>query len=897
VGRPGRLRVALFGLIVSAPVAATGAIPAHQATLDSLAAWHAASRPDRVDSLATAAIAGARQTGTDRDLAALLLARGRTRAAFGLARQAEPDLREALALAVATSDAMARLDALRWLSVALGQQGRAAEALRGYRDLEALAVAAGDSVHLGWAWVGRAFEHYGSGDPDSAIALYGRAAGVLDRSGIAKGAIWAWNGQALALRKAGRFPEAAAGFRRALAAARANQDGLNEAMALAHLGRLELHYGDPGQAERMLQHAVEIHERLRHAREVLLPRIDIAVARILQGRPVAAAALLDSVVVAARDQGLADLEILAANQLADVLLAEDRPGAAAALCRRSLARARDVSTLSLTETTLRLAQALADRDSSAAALAVLDAVAERGSGAESLRQGTAAARGQLLLSLGRPDEALVATGSAGSSGAAADGAALRIPVLTVRGRAWLACGRPDSARAAFAEAVALWEAARSLPEDPQWRERRSADAGELFAHAVAAELARPAGEPEAFTLLQRYKGRTLRERMVGPGRRLPDSTLAPSLGGLRRDVLTAGEVLLDVVQGRERGLLVCVTVDTTLTCDLAGSRTALPIVRRLEDALASRAVTDPAPARDLALALLADLSPAVRAQLAAARRLYWCPDGGYHRLPLALLTGDGGLLAADCALVTLPAASVLAQLRTSVASSPSPAVLAVHGQDPGGPGPLPGAAAETRRLAARLRHVRRLDGASPGARDSLAWRDAAVIHLAAHVTLDPEQPWQTRVDLGPGPRGRLRAADIAHQPISAQLAVLSGCRTAGTTVVGGEGLLGLASGFLAAGAPAVVATLWDVDDDAAARFVAAFYDALVTGEPPATALVRARERCRRHPATAAPRHWAGFVIVGDGSRPVPVEARRPLWPAALPLLAGAIFLFARLRRA
>ncbi|MBW2374108.1 MAG: tetratricopeptide repeat protein, partial [Deltaproteobacteria bacterium] len=371
-------------ILVAAPAATETLPPPARAVLDSLAAWHGASRPDRVDSLAAPAIAAARAENDSTFLLALLLARGRTRAAFGLAREGEPDLREARELAVARRDTAAWLPSLRWLSVAVGQQGRVTEARRIYRDLEALATAAGDSVHMGWAWIGLAYDHYLASRPDSAGALYGAAAGVLDRADISRGAIWALNGQGLALRQAGRYAEAAASFRRLLDLARTHGDALNEAVALNQLGRLELYFGDPGRAVVWLRQAEEIHRRFRHHREQLLAEIDIAKALDLQGRKDDAAMALDAVLVRAREHGLADIVALASNQLADIFLDRGRPGAAAAITRRALAMPESPSVMASTELGLRLARALAARDSAEAALAVLDAAVARGAGAVSL---------------------------------------------------------------------------------------------------------------------------------------------------------------------------------------------------------------------------------------------------------------------------------------------------------------------------------------------------------------------------------------------------------------------------------------------------------------------------------------------------------------------------------
>ena len=888
----------LFAVWFIATPAAAADLPA---LLDSLATYHHVSRPDRVDSLATPAIATARADHDSLALGALLLARGRTRAAFGLARKAEPDLREALILAETTGDTIAYLRGLRWLSVAVGRQGRGAEALHLYRDLEALATVADDSLHLSWAWVGRAYAHYLGGQADSAGALYAEAAGVLARAGEMRGAIWARNGEGLARRQGGDFAGAGAGFRAALQMSRATGDALNEAVALNYLGRLELSFGDPSRAEAMFAQAAAIHRAHQHHREGLLPRIDMARARSLAGRPGAAATLLDSVLVEAQENGLADLEFLATNQLVDVLLDLDRPGAAAAACRRLLQRPELPSAMAATEVRLRLARALAARDSVDAAIAVLDNIDTTGPGARSLELHAAALRGRLLLTQERSVEVVAELRPIIGADPTRGGDALRIPVLTALGRAWLGVEEPDSALAAFDEAVALWDAARSMPEDPVWRERRSVDAGDLFAYAVAAHLVEPGAAPlavrqaNAYELLQRYKARTLFERMLGPGHELPELETPTSLVSLRRDALRPGDVVLDVVQGADLGVLFCVTCDTVLTAGLPGAREAASSLRRLETALSSPAVTDPEPAVRLAADLLAVLPDPVRERLQAARRIYWCPDGSLHRLPLALLAGADGWLTVGCEVVRLPAATMLRRLQTDAAQTGTD-ILALYGSEPGSTVPLPGALAETRWLAARLQNVRRYQGFEALAADGVDWRRASVLHLATHVDLDRRQPWQTAVRLGPGPAGRLHASEVAMFPIDAGLVVLSGCRTAGSGVVGGEGLLGLGAGFLAAGVPVVLATLWDVDDHVTARFVADFYGELADGNTTAGALAVAREACRGRVETAAPRHWAGFVLVGDGGRRVPVQRRRALWPVGIVLLGGAILAIWRGRR-
>ena len=89
----------------------------------------------------------------------------------------------------------------------------------------------------------------------------------------------------------------------------------------------------------------------------------------------------------------------------------------------------------------------------------------------------------------------------------------------------------------------------------------------------------------------------------------------------------------------------------------------------------------------------------------------------------------------------------------------------------------------------------------------------------------------------------------------------------------GEGLAGLTSAFLSAGVPAVVATLWAIDDEVAADLMREFYDALSAGEPVARALSGAQAVIRGRDETRFPFFWAGYVVVGDGSVTVNLETR------------------------
>jgi CHAT domain-containing protein len=97
--------------------------------------------------------------------------------------------------------------------------------------------------------------------------------------------------------------------------------------------------------------------------------------------------------------------------------------------------------------------------------------------------------------------------------------------------------------------------------------------------------------------------------------------------------------------------------------------------------------------------------------------------------------------------------------------------------------------------------------------------------------------------------------------------VLSAFRTALGRPESGEGVLGLVSGFQMAGARDVVASLWDVDDEATRLRMERFYEGLLSTEEPlgtAEALRRAARAVRDTPRSAAPRYGAAFVAYVRG---------------------------------
>lgn len=145
-----------------------------------------------------------------------------------------------------------------------------------------------------------------------------------------------------------------------------------------------------------------------------------------------------------------------------------------------------------------------------------------------------------------------------------------------------------------------------------------------------------------------------------------------------------------------------------------------------------------------------------------------------------------------------------------------------------------------------------------------------IVHFATHGLLDSEHPELSGlvfslVDQGGRPQdGYLRLHEIYNLHLSADLVVLSACRTGLGKEIKGEGLIGLTRGFMYAGAPRVVASLWQVDDVGTAELMKRFYRGVFhDGLPPAAALRMAQIETWKKKLWQAPFYWGAFVLQGE----------------------------------
>jgi CHAT domain-containing protein/Flp pilus assembly protein TadD len=145
-----------------------------------------------------------------------------------------------------------------------------------------------------------------------------------------------------------------------------------------------------------------------------------------------------------------------------------------------------------------------------------------------------------------------------------------------------------------------------------------------------------------------------------------------------------------------------------------------------------------------------------------------------------------------------------------------------------------------------------------------------IVHFATHGLLNSGHPELSGLVLslvderGEAQDGFLRLNDIFNLNLPADLVVLSACQSGLGKEIKGEGLVGLTRGFMYAGAPRVVVSLWSVNDQATAELMKRFYlRMLKNGQRPAAALRAAQIEMLKEPQWRAPYFWAAFVLQGE----------------------------------
>ena len=145
--------------------------------------------------------------------------------------------------------------------------------------------------------------------------------------------------------------------------------------------------------------------------------------------------------------------------------------------------------------------------------------------------------------------------------------------------------------------------------------------------------------------------------------------------------------------------------------------------------------------------------------------------------------------------------------------------------------------------------------------------------------------------------GFLNLFELYNLELESELVVLSSCNTGYGKIVNGEGIMSMARGFIYAGCPSIVMSLWPVDDRSTSVLMKYFYKGIADGLQKDEALRHAKLKYIQNSddSKSDPFFWAGFVEVGN-TDPIDFEIKSKDFSwifVCIILLVGIAFIYKR----
>lgn len=234
--------------------------------------------------------------------------------------------------------------------------------------------------------------------------------------------------------------------------------------------------------------------------------------------------------------------------------------------------------------------------------------------------------------------------------------------------------------------------------------------------------------------------------------------------------------------------------------------------------------------------------------LQQAKKILIAPVNMLHHIPWSILRLDDHLLLEQAEILLTPCIAFITHCFAAPPELDAPLLLGYAGD---GYRYLPAVHSEIEAIARILPNANvRL----PGSRADLQLDKApCLLHIAAHGVTRPDAPICSYLELADGPFLLLEVHRLDLR--GTRLVTLSACET-GERPDYGEMSLAIAGAFLCAGAQAVLASLWAVDDHVAHMLMVHFYSALAEGQSASQSLRRAQQAIRNQ----YPLDWATFQL-------------------------------------
>jgi CHAT domain-containing protein/tetratricopeptide (TPR) repeat protein len=153
--------------------------------------------------------------------------------------------------------------------------------------------------------------------------------------------------------------------------------------------------------------------------------------------------------------------------------------------------------------------------------------------------------------------------------------------------------------------------------------------------------------------------------------------------------------------------------------------------------------------------------------------------------------------------------------------------------------------------------------------------DHEIVHIAAHAIVNEQAPSRSMLLFAPSPghAGAIDAEELLRglKLHRTRLVILSTCSSAGGLSVGPEGVAPLVRPLLAAGVPAVIGSLWEVDDATTEELMVSFHRHYSTGSDAAVAMRKAQlgllDKTSKDTGLRSVLAWAPFQVIGHASSP------------------------------
>jgi CHAT domain-containing protein len=171
----------------------------------------------------------------------------------------------------------------------------------------------------------------------------------------------------------------------------------------------------------------------------------------------------------------------------------------------------------------------------------------------------------------------------------------------------------------------------------------------------------------------------------------------------------------------------------------------------------------------------------------------------------------------------------------------------------------------------------------------------AILHLAMHGVVDKDNPMYSAMvfteDGSAVEDNFLYAYELQNMQLYADLVVLSACETGQGKYQHGEGVVSLGRGFMYAGVPNLVMTLWSINDQSTAVIMQYFYEGIKKGLSTDVAMQQAKiEYLRTQNGLALhPNFWSAFTVVGK-AQPIPLSSSN-IWFWVIVAGAGIVLLY------